>query len=562
MPTAPAPVRHEHPSWARAMLALRLLAVDPVGLGGITLRARSGPARDAFLAALKTYPCPARRLGPDIDDAALFGGLDLNATLAAGRMVRQAGLAAHDGPLILPMAERTRLELAARLAAMMDSGARAHPLIALDEAASEEEGAPAALTDRLAFALNLDGLSLADIAPLSATLPGPRPLSLPRLGEDHIHQIAMLAEALGVASPRAACLAMRAASAHAALEGRAEVSDADIEIAATLVLAPRATRLPEMEEETPPEVPEPPETPPESEAEPEAPPDQLPDDILIEAILARLPEDMLARIASGKARQAKGSGSGDKTTGKRRGRPLTPRKGRLGGAARLDLVATLRAAAPWQKARAAQRPDHAGLHIRPSDIHLRRYEERTDRLLIFVVDASGSAAMTRLAEAKGAVELMLAAAYARRDHVALIGFRGTEAEVLLPPTRSLVRTKRELAALPGGGATPLAHGLRAAMELARAARAKGMTPTLALLTDGRANIALNGSPDRARAAEDAAEMGRAIAASGASALVVDMGARPETALEALASAMHAPYFVLPRADARRISEAVRSVMDG
>ncbi|SEK96219.1 protoporphyrin IX magnesium-chelatase [Roseovarius nanhaiticus] len=546
------------------MLALRLLAVDPVGLGGITLRARSGPARDAFLAALKGYPRPARRLGPDIDDAALFGGLDLNATLAAGRMVRQAGLAAHDGPLILPMAERARPELAARLAAMMDSGTHAHPLIALDEAASEDEGAPSALTDRLAFALDLEGLSLADIAPLRSTLPGP--LRLPRLGEDHIHRIAMLAEALGVPSPRAACLAMRAASAHAALEGRADVSDADIEIAATLVLAPRATCLPEMEEEAPPEVPEPPETPPESETEPEALPDQLPDqlpdDILIEAILARLPEDMLARIARGKARQAKGSGSGDKTTGKRRGRPLTPRKGRLGGAARLDLVATLRAAAPWQKARAAQRPDHAGLHIRPSDIHLRRYEERADRLLIFVVDASGSAAMTRLAEAKGAVELMLAAAYARRDHVALIGFRGTEAEVLLPPTRSLVRTKRELAALPGGGATPLAHGLRAAMELARAARAKGMTPTLALLTDGRANIALDGSPDRARAGEDAAEMGRAIAASGASALVVDMGARPETALETLASAMHAPYFVLPRADARRISEAVRSVMDG
>ena len=87
------------------------------------------------------------------------------------------------------------------------------------------------------------------------------------------------------------------------------------------------------------------------------------------------------------------------------------------------------------------------------DIRLRRYEERSDRLLIFTVDASGSAALARLAEAKGAIEILLAEAYARRDHVCLIAFRGTEAELLLPPTRSLVQTKRRLAGLPGGGGT-------------------------------------------------------------------------------------------------------------
>jgi len=104
--------------------------------------------------------------------------------------------------------------------------------------------------------------------------------------------------------------------------------------------------------------------------------------------------------------------------------------------------------------------------VRPADIHLSRYETRRDRLLIFTVDASGSAALARLAEAKGAVELLLAQAYARRDQVALVAFRGDGAETLLPPTRSLVQAKRRLAGLPGGGGTPLAAGLLAAGEMA------------------------------------------------------------------------------------------------
>jgi magnesium chelatase subunit D len=93
---------------------------------------------------------------------------------------------------------------------------------------------------------------------------------------------------------------------------------------------------------------------------------------------------------------------------------------------------------------------------------VRRYEQRAESTVIFVVDASGSSALQRLAEAKGAVELLLADAYARRTQVALIAFRGSAAELLLPPTRSLTRARRSLAELAGGGATPLA----AAIELA------------------------------------------------------------------------------------------------
>jgi magnesium chelatase subunit D len=169
--------------------------------------------------------------------------------------------------------------------------------------------------------------------------------------------------------------------------------------------------------------------------------------------------------------------------------------------------------------------------------------------------------MTRLAEAKGAVELLLGEAYARRDHVALVAFRGEGAEVLLPPTRSLVQTKRRLAGLPGGGGTPLAAGLRAAMDLARAAQGRGMTPTLALLTDGRANIALDGSANRQAAAADAAHYARAIRAQAIPGLVIDMSPRPQAALKTLAGEMGAPYIAMPRADAGRLSAAVSSAVD-
>ena len=123
-----------------------------------------------------------------------------------------------------------------------------------------------------------------------------------------------------------------------------------------------------------------------------------------------------------------------------------------GGGRRLSVIDTLRAAAPWQKLRGAS----GRVVIRRDDLRVRRYQTRAEVLTIFAVDASGSAAVARLAEAKGAVELLLAEAYVKRAYVALVAFRGTTAELLLPPTRSLVRAKRGLAGLPGGGGTPLA----------------------------------------------------------------------------------------------------------
>ena len=153
-----------------------------------------------------------------------------------------------------------------------------------------------------------------------------------------------------------------------------------------------------------------------------------------------------------------GRGSGVATKSSRRGRPVVSRPGALRPGDRLNLPATLRAATPWQKLRAGG-PSSARVQVRPEDFRIRRFVQRRESTTIFVVDASGSAAFQRLAEAKGAVELLLAKAYVSRARVALVAFRKDGAEVLLAPTRSLTRAKRSLADLPGGGRHAVSGGV-------------------------------------------------------------------------------------------------------
>ena len=531
-------------AWSDACLALDLLAIDP-GLRGLTLRARAGPVREAFLSRLGRLGDPAVRLHPGMGDDQLFGGLDLAATLGEGRIVRQPGLLARPGPRVLSMAERCDARFAGRLAGAICDGADAG-LILLDEGAQPDETAPAALAERLAFAVDLHEVALGDITtPDGDSFDAARAL-LPGIDADALHdRLVRICLALGIHSQRAPLFALRTTRAHAALAGRTVPEEVDLEAALRLVLLHRATQIPaaDQADAADPQDHSPGETPKGGPAE----------DRLLEAARALLPPDLLDRIAAGKVARGRGTGAGARRIGNRRGRPLPPRPGRLDGRSRLDLVATLRAAAPWQRLRSAE---GRRLRILPSDIRVKRSEVASDRLLVFAVDASGSAAFARLAEAKGAVELLLAQAYARRDHVALVAFRGTGAETLLPPTRSLVQAKRRLAALPGGGGTPLATGLRAAMEVARSAGGRGLTPTVVLLTDGRANITLDGRADRALAAENAVSVARALAGAGVAALVLDVGQRPEPALRHLAETLAAPYLALPRADSARLSQAV------
>ncbi len=194
--------------------------------------------------------------------------------------------------------------------------------------------------------------------------------------------------------------------------------------------------------------------------------------------------------------------------------------------------------------------------VRREDFRIARYKQRTEAVTIVCVDASGSAALNRLAEAKGAVELILADCYVRRDQVALIAFRGADAAIVLPPTRSLARAKRALAGQAGGGGTPLAAGVAAAALLAGAVRRKGQTPLVVMLTDGRANIGRGGQPGRGAADADAQAAATAFRLSGTAAMVLDIAPRPADPARRLAVAMGAAYIALPYADAGAMSRAV------
>ena len=534
---------------ARAHTALALLAMDPA-LGGLVIRARAGAVRDAVLAALP----PHTRLHPAMGAEALEGGIDVSATLSSGTLTQTRGLLARSGAFVLAMAERAEPYLAARLAATLDAeGARI--LIALDEGIGEE-ALPPALSDRLAFRVDLEDCALGDITP-APIWPAPALLAQVCTPDDLAHTLVLLAVRLGITSLRAVGFALRATRAHAALMGRLEPIEDDMTAAVALVFAHRATQLPAQQEDAPNDSPpEEPQTPPDEEHQ-----ESLPQDIMLDAVLAALPPDLLAKLnAGGTDRGASGSGAGQKKIGNRRGRPLPARDG---GPAqgRVDLIATLRAAIPWQTLRAREAPHRTGPHIRAIDLRRKRYVDLSDRLLIFTVDASGSAAMARMGEAKGAIELLLAEAYARRDHVALIAFRGAGAEMLLEPTRSLVQTKRKLADLPGGGATPLAAGLLAALAMAQQARRKGLTPTIITLTDGRANMALDGTANRAEASADARTAARALCAARVEAIVIDTSRKSEPALMQIADIIGGSYLPLPRADARSLSTAVTRALE-
>jgi magnesium chelatase subunit D len=168
-----------------------------------------------------------------------------------------------------------------------------------------------------------------------------------------------------------------------------------------------------------------------------------------------------------------------------------------GSQADVALAATVRAAAPHQKARGRE---GRGLEVRPSDLRQNVREGREGNLILFLVDASGSmAARKRMSAVKGAVLALLNDAYQRRDKVALISFRGEGAETLLPPTSSVELAAARLGDLPTGGRTPLAAGIEKAAEMLgrEGMRDRERRPLLVLLTDGRATA---GSDPRAVAA--------------------------------------------------------------
>lgn len=608
--------------WEDAVLAAAVAAVAPDALGGVALRACPGPVRDTWLEAWRDglpRERPVRRIPLHIAESRLLGGLDLAATLRAGLPVSERGLLAEcdGGFALLAMAERASRSTVAHLATALDRGeltlaregvngdvAARLALIALDEGQADDDALSPVLRDRLAFHLDLTPLSIRDLdaSAFSADAIAEARQRYPRVAasDEALEAICATAAMLGIDSLRACQFALACARALAALAGRDAAEASDLDAAARLVLAPRATRAPappppednedeQQAEETPREPDQQAEDTPaqpdqqdgDSAGEPpedaENPDDQDGDgdedqlgqqpleDRILEAAAAAIPPALLASIESGLVQRSRGSAaagrSGVQQRSRARGRPMGTMPGDPRSGARLSLIDTLRTAAPWQRLRRAEQDSTdgeggPGIIVRRTDFRVTRFRERTESTIIFAVDASGSAAMQRLAEAKGAVELLLNDCYVRRDQVALIAFRGEVAELLLPPTRSLVRAKRNLSALPGGGGTPLASAIDAAGDLAMHIQRRGGTPSVVLLTDARANITRAGKPGRQQAFDEALAAAALLRSCRVPTMVIDTSPRPHPNAEALARALGGRYLPLPYADAAMLRDSV------
>ncbi|PDW02570.1 magnesium chelatase ATPase subunit D [Candidatus Viridilinea mediisalina] len=404
------------------------------------------------------------------------------------------------------------------------------------------------------------------------------------IDDARVIQIIQAALALGVEGQRADIFATRAALASAALAGRDEVADEDLERAVRFVLLPRATRAPQLEEPQPPEDPPPPEEPPppdqeeqqqddqdDDEEKPPPPPEELTvEDLILSALDSEVPPDVLETPFT--IRRSGRSGSRGATSGLRgrhiRSIPGMPAQGRL------DVVATLRAAAPWQPMRRAEAEKLPRVHAAPAlrhirlkadDLHIKKYRSKAGTLFCFLVDASGSMALHRMRQAKGAVNALLQQAYVHRDQVALLAFRGEQAEMLLPPSQSVELAKRALDVLPTGGGTPLAAALLTAYQVAEQARSRGIyRTTLVLITDGRPNVPLRPDPEHDKqqrldtARHEVQTLSARLRAAGIGAVVIDTQRSFVSRGEAqqLAGWLGGRYVYLPQGRGEQIAQAV------
>ena len=633
-----------------AKRALLLLAVEP-RLGGLLMASPSGTGKrrlvKAFASLLEALKPEGRelalvRIPLGVSGDRLLGGLSPEPAAAGPRWRYREGLLARADRGVLQVDHINLLpESSLRaIASALDSGrvrveregvSASHPArFALLGTYDPAEGHPAAII-QARVGLLVDGGSAADLdqrrrvleflqgfeqsrqgwePPGAAAEParaGPlrgaaelirqarRLLDRVDFRDDDLRRLVSGAARLGLEGHRLDLFAMLAARAHAALCGRSRVSEEDLEMAAQLVLWPRA--LPADEEPRPgprheqaqPEegqAAEPPGSDPGAATEDRSiPVDEPP--MPVDPLPGEFPEEMFNRLPAARA------------AGRRRG----PRTQRLPGSPgrtfrtglrpdcrrSIAVAATLRAAAPWQswrrrQAGAAAADDRDGrtsrgrglegmagsrMVVRASDLRFRRFRGKAGILFIFVVDASGSMAVNRMAQAKGAMARLLQQAYVFRDQVALVRFGGEGAETLLPPTRSVQRAKRLVEALPASGATPLAAGLVQALGVARAARLRGSPqPVLLILTDGRANRPARPAPSGpgptpAALQQELRLLGAEIRREALTAVVVDT--RPSFLAgeegRTLADWTGARYLRLPRTDQGALFQAVKSVAD-
>jgi len=323
----------------------------------------------------------------------------------------------------------------------------------------------------------------------------------------------------GCQGHRAEIFACEVARASAALEGRSVTSE-DLRLAVKLAIAPRGTfiQTPMDEDEMMPPPPPPPPPPQmddenqdqdqeeedkededeqdesdedEDENEEEAPdvPD-VPQEFMFDVDATPVDPDLIDFTSRERAGNGGGRGLIFSNDRGRYIKPMLP-KGRV---VRLAVDATLRAAAPYQKARRERslgtKYEGRGVFLQQDDVRVKKMARKAGSLIIFVVDASGSMALNRMNAAKGAAMSLLTEAYQSRDQISLIPFQGDEADVLLPPTKSIAMAKKRLESMPCGGGSPLAHALQTAMLTGLNAQKTGDVGKVVVvcISDGRANV--------------------------------------------------------------------------
>lgn len=580
----------------RAHTALRLLAVAPQ-LGGVVIGAPVGSGKSAVARAGRVLfgaTTPFIELPLGSDEEALLGGIDIEATLRSGQRTARAGLLARaDHGLLYADAINLLPEAVVNvLLGALDTG-----MVHLEREGMSQlvrcrlrligtydpaEGLPRRhLLDRIGLMVLLPSLSdgeqrrhvlqqhlnpdLAhwhELDVLEASLIHEAQQLLPEVvcSDAQQRQLIELAVRAGVQGHRVDVFASAAARTAAALDLRGSVSHEDLQCAAELVILPRATRDISQPDAPPPEPPPPPPPPPAAEHTDDQPSDssqsepeqmELAEEEVLAALECALPLD-LADLPFRSIRRGR-TGSRGAVAGKRgrhiRSTPGNPRR------ARIDIPATLRAAAPWQPIRAQGRMPARVVSLRVDDIRVKQYRSKAGVLFCFVVDASGSMALNRMRQAKGAVQHLLQQAYVHRDRVALLAFRGVSSELLLPPSQSVELARRALDVLPTGGTTPLGSALLATIEVAAQARSRGIMQCVAIfLTDGRGNVAVQRESDVKSEIE---MLARAVAQAGVKAIVVDTQrsylSRGEGRV--LAEWLEGAYIYLPQATGSDIAHA-------